>query len=146
MYSFGARSEANLITCDTELQMVAREVIKYIDFSVIEGARSDERQLQLYRDGKSTLNGRDKRSKHQVTDEQPLSKAMHLLPHPAVVHGVNVWTDYQRFTLFAGMVVGIAATMGITVIWGMDWNRDFSMTDTGFHDYPHFQLLENASS
>ena len=30
--------------------------------------------------------------------------------------------------------------MGIDLIWGNDWNKDWNTKDTGFHDYPHFEL------
>jgi peptidoglycan L-alanyl-D-glutamate endopeptidase CwlK len=50
------------------------------------------------------------------------------------------WDNLERFTLFAGFVLGIAQSMGIRLIWGNDWNRDFNTGDTKFKDYPHFEL------
>ena len=46
----------------------------------------------------------------------------------------------ERFTLFAGYVLGIAESMGIDLIWGNDWNGDFNTKDTNFKDYPHFEI------
>lgn len=142
MPEFGPQSLANLATCDPELQRVCREVIKFVDFSVIEGARADARQKQLFKQGKSTLDGVNKRSRHQVTEAQPLSRAVDLLPYPAVLHGKNIWDDTERFLLFIGMVIGIGRVHGIELVSGIDWNRDGSTADTNFRDMPHFQLME----
>ena len=134
-YKFGDRSSANLETCSEKLQLVAHEVIRFVDFSVIEGHRPDERQYQLYLDGKSEFDGITQKSEHQSNP----SRAMDLLPYPSVLHGVNIWADYKRFIMFDGFVLGIARANGIELISGIDWNQDWSMADTGFFDYPHFQ-------
>ena len=59
---------------------------------------------------------------------------MDVLPYPID------WKDYERMTLFAGYVIGTAEQMGIKLVWGNDWDRDFQTKDTGFKDYPHFEL------
>jgi len=136
MYKFSERSLRNLETCHPDLQRVAHEVIKHVDFSVIEGHRSVERQQELFEQGVTQINGKDKKSRHNY---EP-SEAFDLLPYPAVLHGVNIWHDHDRFTHFAGFVLGIATSLGVSLRWGGDWNSDFSMEDTGFHDLPHFEL------
>ena len=30
----------------------------------------------------------------------------------------------------------------VKVIWGNDWDGDFDTKDTGFRDYPHFEIRE----
>ena len=55
MYKFGKRSRGNLSTCDEKLQEVFNEVIKYVDCSILEGHRSEERQEQLYKEGKTKV-------------------------------------------------------------------------------------------
>lgn len=137
MYKFSARSLRNLETCHPDLQELAHECIKHVDFSVIEGHRSRERQMELYNQGMSQLDGKTKLSKHNHSP----SLAFDLLPYPAVLHGVNVWNDHDRFRHFAGFVRGVAAVKGINIRWGGDWNSDFSMEDTSFHDLPHFELI-----
>ena len=44
MAKFGKSSKKRLATCDERLQKVFNEVIKYVDCSVLEGHRSEERQ------------------------------------------------------------------------------------------------------
>ena len=140
MPSFGGASQAKLITCHRDIVRVCTEVIKRVDFSVIEGARSDERQLKLFKQGRSTLDGINDFSKHQLVGGQTHSNAVDLLPYPAVVNGINIWKDEFRFAVFAGEVIGIGWSLGIDIRWGGDWDGDGSREDQSFHDLPHFEL------
>ena len=135
-YSFGERSQKNLDTCHEHLIMVANEAIRFVDFSVIEGNRSIERQHELFLDGKSEIDGIEKMGMH---NHNP-SLAFDLLPYPASLHGINVWADTFRFTLFAGYILGIGQSLGIDLRWGGDWNSDWSCADQNFNDLPHFEL------
>ena len=139
-YSFGRRSASNLMTCDTRLQAVARRVLSYsvMDFSVIEGHRSLQRQKELYDAGKSKIDGINKKGKHNYTP----SKAMDLLPYPAEVNGINVWNDHQRFCVLAGLIMAAAAEEGVKIRWGGDWDGDGNNADSNFHDLPHFELID----
>ena len=53
MYKFGRKSKERLKGVDHRLIMVLDEVVKYFDITVIEGLRSQERQIQLVKEGKS---------------------------------------------------------------------------------------------
>ena len=55
MPKFGKRSLERLETCCVELQNILHEVIKVYDISVLEGFRDEERQNQLFDEGKSKL-------------------------------------------------------------------------------------------
>ena len=127
---FGTRSKQRLATCDERLQKVFNEVIKYIDCSVLEGHRGQERQDKLYEEGKTKLkfpNGR-----HNMAP----SNAVDVTPYPVD------WKDRERQTLFAGFVLGIARSMGIRLRWGGDWDMDFQVNDNRFDDFPHFEIKE----
>ncbi|WP_303605995.1 hypothetical protein, partial [Gilvimarinus sp. 1_MG-2023] len=71
-----------------------------MDFSVIEGHRSIARQQELYRDGKSQIDGIIQRGRHNLIP----AEAVDLLPYPATLNGVNVWADRQRFCVLAGLM------------------------------------------
>ena len=43
---------------------------------------------------------------------------------------------------FAGFVLGIAKSIGITLRWGGDWDRDWTVMDNKFDDFPHFELID----
>lgn len=140
MPTFGTRSRSSLASCHPDLRDLFAAVVESYDCSVLEGARSQERQEELYRQGKSTLDGVDKRSKHQVTEEEPLSRAVDVLPYPID------WGDTKRMYHFAGYVLSTADRMGIRLRWGGDWDGDIQTAgsqDQSFYDLPHFELLRS---
>ena len=127
---FGTRSKKSLSSCDERLQQVFQEVIKHVDCSVIEGHRNEERQNKLYEEDKTKVywpNGRH--------NDSP-SRACDVVPYPID------WNDRERFHLFAGFVLGIAKSMGITLRWGGDWDQDWTVMDNKFDDFPHFEIKE----
>ena len=130
MPNFGKKSRDQLATCDNRLQMVFNEVIKYVDCSILEGHRDKERQNQLYIEGKTKVKYPDGRHNSIV------SNAVDVTPYPVD------WADRERQTLFAGFVIGIARSMGITLRWGGDWDMDFQVMDNRFDDFPHFEVKE----
>ena len=74
MYRFGKRSRARLKGVDSRLVNVLNELIKVMDVTIIEGVRSAETQNKYFKDGKSKLDGINKKSNHQ------LGKAVDLAP------------------------------------------------------------------
>jgi len=64
-FSYSPTSRSRLDTCHPDLVRLFEAVLKKADHTVLEGLRSDEQQFELYRQGKSTLDGVTKRSKHQ---------------------------------------------------------------------------------
>ena len=128
MPRFSNKSKKRLETCDKRLQEVFNEVIKTVDCSVLEGHRDKAKQNKYYKEGKTKLQyplGRH--------NELP-SMAVDVVPYPID------WNDRERFHLFAGFVLGIAKSMGITLRWGGDWNRNWEVDDNKFDDFPHFEL------
>ena len=137
MYYFGDRSRRNLDSCDVRLVHLLEECIEHFDFSVIEGHRTTGRQRILFNEGKSTLDGIEKKSKHQSFP----SLAVDVMPYPAALHGVSVWDDMVRWALFIGKIQGIATQMNINIRCGIDWNNDGSAKDHRFVDAPHIELV-----
>lgn len=137
-YTFGAESAKRLATCDQKLQKIAQRALSYgvMDFSILEGIRSLEKQQEEFRAGRSQIDGVTKLSMHQHNP----SRAFDLLPFPAVVNGVNVWDDKQRFAVLAGLICAAAAEEGISIRWGGDWDGDGNNADSKLHDMPHFEL------
>jgi peptidoglycan L-alanyl-D-glutamate endopeptidase CwlK len=140
MYSFGNRSRGKLATADEKLQKVARRALSFevFDFSIIEGHRSVERQKELFDQGKSMIDGESKKGKHNY---EP-SLAIDIIPYPAVINGVNVWDDKQRFCVLAGLMFAAATIEDVKLRWGGDWDGDGNNADSSFYDLPHFEILE----
>lgn len=130
MPKFSDLSSRKLATCDDRLQRVFQEVIKHWDCTVLEGHRGKEDQDDAYRAGKSKTPWPE--SKH---NKMP-SRAVDVAPYPVD------WADRERFALFAGFVLGVAASMGIKLRWGGDWNANGRTKDETFSDMPHFELVD----
>lgn len=130
MATFGDKSKQLLATCSPEIQKVMNEVIKMTDFTIIEGTRTLERQTQLFKEGKSKLDGIKTKGKHNYSP----SLAIDIAPYPID------WNDTKRFFFLAGMVMATAKSMGVNMIWGGDWDSDGDYADQTLMDYPHFQI------
>ena len=129
MPSFGDKSLAKLDTCDRRLQEVCSLVIENYDFTILEGHRSNERQDELFRQGKSKLQAGE--SKHNASP----SLAVDIAPYPID------WNDTRRFYLLAGFMFQAAAELNIKLRWGGDWDGDWEHKDQTFHDLPHFEVV-----
>ena len=116
------RSLRNLNGIHPHLRSVMDAALKAspVDFIVIEGLRSEERQRQMVREGRSrTMNSRHL-SGHAVD----------LLPiDPKDRRGKFEWPLYHQL---APAVKAEAERLGVSITWGGDWTR--------FRDGPHFEL------
>jgi peptidoglycan LD-endopeptidase CwlK len=119
-FFLGAGSLKRLVSVDDRLVKVVKRAIQitHIDFTVVEGLRSKERQAQLVAEGKSqTMN-----SRHLTGDAVDLA--------PWVKGTVSwAWPDFRKL---APYVQTAADELAIDVEWGGNW--------PGFPDGPHWQL------
>ena len=130
MPSFGKSSKDRLATCHPDLQALMNEVIKHVDISILCGHRSVEEQAELYRQGKSKLDGSaGKKSNHNYKP----SRAVDFSAYP-------VRWERERFIAAAYFAKGIASQMGIDVRLGCDWNSDLVFSES-FFDGPHLELI-----
>jgi peptidoglycan LD-endopeptidase CwlK len=118
---FSARSINNMNGIHPDLRRVLDRALKDspLDFVVIEGLRTPERQKQLVATGASqTLNSR------HITGH-----AVDLLPIGPNGKGAFDWPLYDRL---GPAVKEAAAKEGVAIVWGGDWKK--------FKDGPHFEL------
>lgn len=120
-FKFGANSQRRLHSCNLQLQLLFKEVIKYRDCSVLCGHRDKTAQDAAYPEY-SHVQWPD--STHNTYP----SLAVDVVPYP-----VN-WDDIKAFHEFSGFVMGVAATMDIKIRWGGHFN--------GFFDGPHYELIQ----
>lgn len=132
MPAFGTSSRRKLDSCHPELVAICEIVIMNYDFSVLEGHRSNKRQEELFRQGKSKLRGGE--SKHNSNP----SMAVDLAPWPIV------WEDSRRFYFLAGLMFQAAFDLGVRLRFGGDWNQNFDFSDQSFFDLAHFELIEKV--
>ena len=119
-FKLGERSLSRLQGVHPDLVKVVKRAIELttIDFTVLEGLRSPERQRQLYEAGASqTLKGR------------------HLTGHAVDLGawvGDEVRWDWPLYHQIANAMKAAATELGIPIVWGGDWKT--------FKDGPHFEL------
>ncbi|MEY4475797.1 MAG: M15 family metallopeptidase [Plesiomonas shigelloides] len=120
-FRFGQISEHNLRGIHPDLVLIVRRalILSTLDFRVIEGIRTLERQRQLVRNGRSrTLN-----SRHLT------GHAVDLAP---MINNQIPWEDWSAFYRIAKTMKQAAQQMELPLQWGGDWKK--------FKDGPHFEL------
>lgn len=131
------------------LKDILLEASKGIDFSILEGARSRERQIELISKGKSKINPLQ-------VDKAPhvIGNAVDIVPEPfegwgdfhprAAMYQINVLKnaihERGRFYYLAGYINAVAYDFKIPLRWGGDWDGDGKFKDQVFDDLVHFEL------
>lgn len=118
---FSQRSLSSLRGVHPDLVRVIERALEIspVDFVVIEGLRTVERQKQLVASGAS----RTMKSRHLT------GHAVDLLPIGPSGRGEFAWPLYERL---APAVKRAADELGVRIVWGGDWRS--------FRDGPHFEL------
>jgi peptidoglycan LD-endopeptidase CwlK len=125
MYKFSRRSLAQLATVHRDLKRLACRALELspIDFGIVEGRRSDARQVELVAAGKSwTYNSR------------------HLTGHAIDVyawrHGKVDWSPPYYEEIF-GAFAKSSGELRIAFVWGGHWKQqDLGHFELGRLDYP----------
>lgn len=120
MFKFSQRSLDRLKGVHPDLVKVVNRALELtdIDFAIIEGLRSIERQKELLQKKATTT----MRSRH-ITG--------HAVDLAALVGGEIRW-DWSLYDQLAHYMKAAAHELNIPIEWGGDW--------TTFKDGPHFQL------
>ena len=110
-FVLGGTSEANMRGVHPDIQRVVRRAITVttVDFGVIEGVRTPERQKQLVASGASKTLA----SKHLTGDAVDLA---------AWVGGRHSW-DWQLYYEIAHAMRRAAIEEGVRIRWGGIWDR-----------------------
>jgi peptidoglycan L-alanyl-D-glutamate endopeptidase CwlK len=121
-YALSQRSLSALEGVRPALVSVVKRAIELttVDFMVIEGLRTLERQRELLARGYSTTI----HSRHLTGD------AVDLAP---IIDGKIPWNDWKPFEAVARAMKAAAAELKTPIAWGGDWKG-------GFRDGPHFEL------
>lgn len=117
-FILGDRSTKNLVGVNSDLVRVVKRALELspVDFTVIEGLRTKERQAELMKQGFTrTLN-----SRHII------GEAVDIVPLPVD------WNNPKPFGLVAEAMKKAADELGVKITWGGDWKS--------FVDLPHYQI------
>lgn len=123
-FKLGPRSKLSLRGVHPDLVKVVELAITRsdVDFTVLEGLRTPERQRELVKAGASTIQN----SRH-ITG--------HAVDLGAWINGGVRW-DWALYHKIAKAMKSAAADLGIPITWGGDWRS--------FPDGPHFELTRAA--
>ena len=142
-YQLSQDSKDEVATCHPDLQTIIYTAIKYskVDFSIIEGYRSVEDQNKYFRQGRSMIDGINKKGKHNYTP----SLAFDFCPY---FSGKQQWHHNPSFDYLAGTFLAIASLLlennviGSRVRWGGNWDNDgILLEDQNFWDRPHIEII-----
>lgn len=123
-FKLGKRSRARLVGVHPDLVAVVERAIALTDtdFTVLEGVRSEERQVELV----AARVSHTMRSRHLTG---------HAVDLAALFDGKVSWA-WPLYHRIAAAVKQAAAELGVPIEWGGDW--------VSFKDGPHFQLPWDA--
>tara|TARA_R110000868_G_scaffold1211_1_gene9239 strand:+ start:1515 stop:1967 length:453 start_codon:yes stop_codon:yes gene_type:complete len=147
-FKFGNSSTTKLLTCHIDLQKILQLAISRsrIDFGIAEGHRSLERQKQLFDEGKSQIDGIERKGKHNV---EPSQAADIYVYHPDLETRRKLVYDKPSLCYIAGIIISCAEELlekgeiSHNVRWGGNWDKDgVILQDQNFDDLPHFELIE----
>ena len=132
-FKLGKTSLARLQGVDETLVNVVKRAIEIseVDFTVLEGVRTLERQRELYAHGR-TAPGKivtwTMKSRHIE------GKAVDLVPYPLD------WNDLEKFNKIKDAMFKAAKEQDVNLRWGADWDQDGHYREKGETDSPHFEI------
>lgn len=133
-FQFSKRSQERLETTSPIIQKIMNEAILYspVDFGIPQygGKRTLEDQQKLFKEGKSKLDGKKKKSYHQS------GNAIDVV---AYVNGEYTY-DKRYYYGLAIHIIATAKRLGHNLTWGGDWDGDWDLDDQTFNDLVHFEL------
>lgn len=130
-FILGKRSADNLVGVHPKLVEVVKRALELsaVDFTVIEGVRTPERQKELYAQGRTVpgkIVTKSLVSRHFVNESTGFGHAVDIVPLPID------WNNPKPFYFVADAMKKAAAELGVKITYGGDW--------TTFKDLPHYQM------
>lgn len=137
---YSAASARHLETCHDKLALLFMTVLPIYDHKILQGHRGKDDQNKAFYEGRSKLkwpHGRHNRIPSMAVDVAPWP----ILWPNAANNERERRMRYFRFYHFAGVVLGTAASMGLSIRWGGDWDGDRDFRDQTFNDLVHYELI-----
>jgi peptidoglycan L-alanyl-D-glutamate endopeptidase CwlK len=134
MFYLSKKSLSKLEGVDERLQKIVKEAIKEtkVDFAVVSGYRTAEKQNELYKKGYSELDGYTKKSAHQ------LGKAVDIVPYKDGKLCWNIKKCPREWLEIGRVMLRQARKQGVCLEWGLTYNLGNNTT----YDPAHFEIKE----
>lgn len=132
-FKLGKTSLARLKGVDETLVNVVKRAIEIseVDFTVLEGVRTLERQRELYAQGRTAPG---KIVTWTMKSSHIEGKAVDLVPYPLD------WNDLEKFNKIKDAMFQAAKELDVNLRWGADWDGDGNYREKGEYDSPHFEI------
>lgn len=138
MFKLSQRSLSRLVGVNENLVNVVKRAIEIskVDFMVVEGIRTKQRQEELYAQGRTkpgkvvTWTMKSKHIDGLAVDIAPCNK-----------DGSINWNDLKMFDKMADAMFKAAKELNINIRHGADWNMNGIKREKGETDSPHFELV-----
>lgn len=144
-HQFGKRSRKAIDTCHPDLQLIFEESLKVsmVDFGVTEGHRPIELQQQYFREGKSKIDGVNKKGKHNLIPSEAGDIYVFVPGKPKLAYNAT-------YLAYVGGVISATANrlyqegrISHRHRWGYNWDGDGEIgTDQTFQDLPHHEIIK----
>lgn len=137
-FKLSKRSLERLVGVNDKMASVVKRAIEIseVDFMVVEGLRTKQRQEELYAQGR-TKPGKvvtwTMKSKH--IDGLAVDIA------PCNPDGSINWNDLKMFDKMAEAMFKASKDLNIKIRWGANWDQDENIREKGETDSPHFELV-----
>jgi len=147
MYRLGKGSLQKLESVHHDLVKIIKLAITRtpVDFGISEGNRSLERQKELYDQGKSKIDGINKKGKHNYNPSLAVDIYAY---HPDIATRKKIAYDVPTLCIIAGVIISCADELKAkgdikhSIRWGGNWDNDgVILYDQSFDDLPHFELV-----
>lgn len=147
MYKLGKGSLKKLESVHHDLVKIIKLAITRtpVDFGISEGHRTLERQKELYDQGKSKIDGINKKGKHNYSPSLAIDLYAY---HPDIEVRKKLAYDVPTLCIIAGVIISCADELKAkgdikhSIRWGGNWDNDgVVLYDQSFDDLPHFELV-----
>lgn len=160
-HSFGTASMKQYETLHNDLQLVLDHTILKcaVDFSLVEGHRSPEKQLEYFKKGRKQrpdgswvivskkdvithVDGYKVKGKHNYYPSLAVDIAVYIPNKPKLAY------DISHLTYIAGCMMTIAdqlfeeGKIKHRIRWGGNWKGEGDFTNTTLFDGPHFEIVD----
>ncbi|PMI40861.1 peptidase M15 [Enterovibrio norvegicus] len=124
-FHLSSRSRKNLIGVKNDLVRVTKRALELtpFDFGVTSGVRSASEQNELFKQGKSQLDGYSRKSRHQ---------SGHAIDFVVYDENGKVTWGWSYYLQVSYAFKQAASELGVKIKWGGDW--------VSFKDGPHIEL------